>query len=129
MSLTFRLIWMCALLISFSSARADETWTDRLDPALSVRLRGRAVTLTMKPSTEPVPPSVGITFFDQNGGRRTVELKALSPDRKTSGGSDLLRFEGPWYPVTQSYIGFEIRIPLGTDTGKVIHSSDWIHSQ
>ncbi|MEO5971287.1 MAG: hypothetical protein ABIQ95_15280 [Bdellovibrionia bacterium] len=68
------------------------------------------------------PSSIGINFVDSKGKKTYVELKAVDPMK------DPAQYEGSSSATprasSQSFIGFELRIPFGSTQSTVLKSED-----
>lgn len=83
------------------------------------------IAVTMNKGKDQIPKSIGITFFDANGNSTAVELKTVEPPAEMPNApSSQASYAGDLSPSAQSFVGFELRIPLGSDSPTIIHSDD-----
>jgi hypothetical protein len=71
---------------------------------------------------DPIPKSIGITFFDSKGKPVQLELKASDPLENPLYRS--ARFSGALTPNLPSFTAFELRIPFRAKRPTVIRSVD-----
>jgi hypothetical protein len=122
-----RLLPLYFLLITTTCA-ADDVWLGNLAPGVQVKVDevSLGVAVTLDKDKDQIPKSIGITFFDVNGNKTALELKAVDPwtDPGPNPGSPQTRFSGTLSPAAQSFIGFEIQIPLGSEAPTFVRSED-----
>lgn len=63
------------------------------------------------------PKSIGITFFDSQGNKTVVKLKAMDRSQHP------LKYQAP-LSKAESFVGFELKIPYVSAKPTIIHSSD-----
>lgn len=132
--------WVAGFVFCALSAAAAEsqkslkdggTWVSDKAPKVKVKLEpahqgvkqslNQGVHVSMNKGGEQNPPSIGITFVDANGKKTYVELKAVDPFKfptqyETSSATVNSR--------AQSFIGFELKIPFGSEKSTVLKSED-----
>ena len=115
--------WLALFLSPFlwaASHGLDGRWVTTADdaPQMSLRLNSKRQRLevTLPKSAELREPTIGITFFRNDGTQTTWELTAVRQSRPGSAGQTAgpSMFQGSLSPWDSSYIGFELRIPLAS---------------
>jgi len=103
-------------------------WVGNSAPVSQVKVdpTSHGVAVTVNKDKDQVPNSIGITFFDANGNKTALELKAVDPwwEPGFTPGSTQTRFSGTLGPSAQSFIGFELQIPFGSEAPTVVRSED-----
>ncbi|MBL7713872.1 MAG: hypothetical protein JNL01_00305 [Bdellovibrionales bacterium] len=105
----------------------SQTWVGQNPAGLQVQFdsktSGIAVTI---PQKDDNPKSLTITLLDAKGNKTHLELKAMDPWQMPGVDRQIARthFSGTLSPANQSFVGFEIRIPLGSDAPVVVRSKD-----
>jgi hypothetical protein len=111
------------------------TWVSDESPKVKVKLdpakpslkqqsatQGQGVHVFLNKSEGKNPASIGMTFVDAAGKKTYVELKAADPMKFPT------RYEGASSATadsrSQSYIGFELKIPFGSTKSTVLKSED-----
>jgi len=107
-------------------ARGDEggVWVGNKPSSMRVKVNpaDSGVVVSLDRDKGPLPPSIGITFFDERGNQTAINLKAETPplDASLRPGT----YSGALTPSAQSFVGFEIQIPLGGKSKTVVNSND-----
>ena len=101
-------------------------WVGGSNPGVQVKVDAisNGVTVTLNKDKDQTPQSVGITFYDTNGNGTALELKSTGPWLWTNPAIYHTQFSGTLSPAAQSFIGFELQIPFGSDNPRIIRSDD-----
>lgn len=101
------------------------TWENLKVPEMNVQFDSfrQKVNVTLKKETLEYPRSIGITFFDADGNKTEVELKALSPLYDPN--ARLGHYSGALSARSAPFVGFEIKIPFGSTSHKIIKSTEF----
>ncbi len=110
------------------AADKPSVWIGDNTPGVKVKVNQntKGVEVTLNKDNDHLPKSVGITFFDEKGNRTTLELKAMEPwtDPAKIPNPNMPQFVGALSSSNQSFTGFELSIPFGSDSKKIIRSQD-----
>ena len=133
---------VCGLIAFSLLTRAEEshktlkeggTWVSTQPPKVKVKLDpvnqgvkqsvNQGVHVSLNKGGEQNPSSIGITFVDASGKKTYVELKAANPLQIPT------QYEGESTATAgsraQSYVGFELKIPFGSEKSTVLKSEDF----
>lgn len=125
------ILLLAAVSFADDAAKPDSktgVWVGKSTPGVQVKVDtvSHGVSVTLNKDKDQILKSIGITFFDANGNRTALELKAADPWSEPGINPDLSQthFTGSLSPAAQSFVGFEIQIPFGSDSPSIIRSED-----
>ncbi|HTL11029.1 MAG TPA: hypothetical protein VL588_00995 [Bdellovibrionota bacterium] len=111
-----------------ATSTGTSVWSGGSSPEVQVTVdhKTNGVTVKMSKYSEKKPRSLNILFFDDKGQSTAVELKATEPATLPGvpKGVPEANYAGAMSPAAQSFVGFEIRIPLGGRQPTVLRSQD-----
>lgn len=107
------------------SAPSSITWENLKIPETHVQLDSfrQKVNVTLKKESYEFPRSIGITFFDAQGNKTELELKALSPPYDPN--AHIGHYSGALSARSAPFVGFEIKIPFGSTSHKILRSNEF----
>lgn len=119
-----RVIFFSLLLSVASASEPLRTWVSRdANKGPNARLEFNApekkVYVTLLKGTKTTPRSVGVTFTNSAGKKTMIELKALDPL------SFPVRYQGNMNQA-ESFVGFEIKIPLPSRKPLILKSHQMV---
>jgi len=101
----------------------DGLWEGIKDSSMQVKVdtTTNGVTVTLNKNKYQMQKSITFSFFDLSGKKNSIKLTALDPLLDPS--MFLIHYTGR-LNEQQSFISFEIQIPLGSTKSQIIRSSE-----
>jgi len=111
--------WLLMPMSTWAIAAGLEpgTWSDG---KLKVQLDQKKVQVTLSPKDDVSGGAIDFTLIDPEGEKTTLRLKSMSAEGE--GRRQPPRFQGELRSSAQSFIGFELTLPLSSGRKRVIRS-------
>ena len=110
------MVFILVAALSLAATENSKTWTDKNGRGFKVKFDPvhHGVDVFLDKDAQTLPQSIGMTFYQPNGQATSIRLRAIEPSR----------FSGTYGPTAQSFVGFEIQIPVGSEKSTLVKSEE-----